>query len=242
MLLQGLNMDSLEWKQKEAYNSSLSCIDADSRTIEVIGFNPTTSIDTLELYFRKCRVGITSNVSIKECTLKDASTLIVMFVNAADLHKVLDMGKHEVKGARLALKITPDLPRDDKSFVLEGLQDGTTRDELADYLDFLSQSYGEPKFFFGETHGMVLVTYTKDIQETDYSKIERLTREREFKGGCDVRVRKVLKSNCVLIDSLPPDVSEEDIIQCFENVSDSDQGCIVHEVKIMKKKDPHWCS
>ncbi|XP_070539471.1 protein mono-ADP-ribosyltransferase PARP14-like [Ptychodera flava] len=144
-----------------------------NRTIEVRGFSEETGVETLEMYFEsKKRSGGGPIESIRMIN----DVMVVIFVSP-DGKKVdfTNSGKSTqekpqsvrsqafCKGTCKEEKET-QLPRDRKSFLLRGLVEGTSRENLELYLENCTgivDDDEEPELFFGEEPDAVLVSTKK---------------------------------------------------------------------------------
>ncbi|XP_077991160.1 protein mono-ADP-ribosyltransferase PARP14-like isoform X2 [Glandiceps talaboti] len=219
-----------EGKQSDSEEEESNC------TIEVTGFKPDTSTDTLELYFESKKSG---GGPIVESKLNNG-VFTVTFETRDVCERVLQKTKLAVGGTTLSVrepakkKRKPKLPRDMTSFLLKGLADGTSRENLELYLENCTGIDNQtPELFFGEEPGTVMVKYSEEIQ--DFGKIfEKMSKKKLNKVM--LTAEPVYLTNCIIVSNLPKHVSEDTVQLYFESTKRSGGG-EVQDVEIdMERK------
>ncbi|XP_077990954.1 uncharacterized protein LOC144445286 [Glandiceps talaboti] len=194
-------------------------------TIEVTGFKPDTSTDTLELYFESRKRSSGSNLTNSNL---NNGVFTATFETPDICERVLRQTKHVIQGAILTVKEPakkkkkPNLPRDGTSFLLRGLTDRTSRETLELYLENCTGIEKEtPELFFGEGPGTVMVKYSEEIQ--DFESIKRYISKRKL-SNAKLAIEPVHHTNCILVTNLPLNVSEDTVALYFESTKRSGGG------------------
>ncbi|XP_077997138.1 protein mono-ADP-ribosyltransferase PARP14-like isoform X2 [Glandiceps talaboti] len=193
-------------------------------SVEVTGFD-SIDLETLELYFESKRSG---GGQIEGVILKGEKTLIITFQDAEVQRRVLEQKSHIVNKVALKVKDAVVLPRDGKSFLLEGLREDTTREDLDLLLGSCTDMEEDPLFLFGEKRGVVLVRYPVEI--TGFEKMCEKLSKKKYKQ-LSLIAKPVLMTNCLLVKNLPQGSTKNLVTLYFESSKRSGGGEI-DDVKI----------
>ncbi|XP_070541079.1 uncharacterized protein [Ptychodera flava] len=114
-----------------------------------------------------------------------------------------------------------ELPRDKTSMILKGLADDTSAETILLYMESCTRIEEDPELIFGEEPGTVMVRYDEDIE--DFEKITHRISKKKL-SQATVTVQPAYHTDCVLVEDLPPNVSEDSLALYFESVKRSGGG------------------
>ncbi|XP_077997139.1 protein mono-ADP-ribosyltransferase PARP14-like [Glandiceps talaboti] len=203
---------AIKLEQKKRKDSCKDETDVPISTIKATGFKRSTSRETLELYFENRRRS--SGGEITNCYIKVDNTFIATFEDPEDAQRVLSQQLHIVEDATLNVTAAVIPSIDERMFVLEGLSDTTSREDLTLYLEVCTGIDETPEFLFGTKQGSVLVKYSERL--TDFDRIAKRVDQRKLKG-VQLTAVQTEATNSILVNGIPPDTTEETIGLYFES-------------------------
>ncbi|XP_077985099.1 protein mono-ADP-ribosyltransferase PARP14-like [Glandiceps talaboti] len=200
-----------------------------SSTIEVTGFSSTMDEETLLLYFENRKRS--GGGDITNSYMKAGNKLVITYDDPEVAERV-ENREHTLSDSILRVRKAIVLPLDKRSFILEGLPEATTKEDLELYVENRTEIETDPKFYFGESCGLVLIRYNEDIQ--DFDTIATRIAKRTYKGA-SLTAKQVMVTNAILVRGFPRDISD-DILQLYFE-SPKNGGGDVSEVKIDSNKN-----
>ncbi|XP_066531615.1 protein mono-ADP-ribosyltransferase PARP10-like [Hoplias malabaricus] len=184
----------------------------EERTVEVLEIPDDVDDDLLMLYFENKRSGGGSLVSLDREGNRAVLVFVVMLrVIAA---RVVSNNSHTLNDEPLKVRRKP--PTDSGKFLLRGLSPRTSLDTVELYVENLTVLDSEDYSLFPSAgKDLVLIHLQKPLSQ-DFQKLcERVSRK--TLDGAKITVEQVERPDSVLVENVPPGVTEDDLMLYFES-------------------------
>ncbi|KAL9972377.1 hypothetical protein ACROYT_G018663 [Oculina patagonica] len=184
------------------------------RTIEVTGLAPSTTKDSITMFFENTKRtggGEVEHVNF----LPDLGIAVVTFVKAESVRGVVNKGRLTLDDAQLKVTIKQPVkkpPIDTTRLVVKGLSDKTTSDGLQYYMEVVS-GVEVLSIEFGQ-EGCALVTFNETY---DYQTITQKVAKRQLEGK-KLSLEQVPVCSCVQVTGLNQENTTKDaVLYYFDN-------------------------
>ncbi|XP_041376690.1 protein mono-ADP-ribosyltransferase PARP14-like [Gigantopelta aegis] len=208
--------------------------DVTSKTIEVRGFKPEISNDTLELYFENSRKGGGEIAEFQQC----GDVIYITFVESEVAKKVVErtnrIGDCDLQVEFSTHPAPTPLPTYDDRLLVTGIGNSTTRECLINYLEVIGQcEINNNNVVYGDKEGMAVVIFdeTPDIE----TFIERCAK-RSLEGSM-LTVSKVPVSNVITVRGLNSRTAEDTVCDYFKGKRSGNTEGVEVEKVWMKSSD-----
>ncbi|XP_066530894.1 protein mono-ADP-ribosyltransferase PARP10 [Hoplias malabaricus] len=182
----------------------------EERTVEVFEIPDDVDDDLLMLYFENKRSGGGSLVSLD----REGNRAVLVFENAEVAARVTSKDSHTLYNTRLTVRMKP--PKDSGKFLLRGLSPSTSLEMVGLYVENLTGLDSEDYSLFPSAgKDLVLIHLQKPLSQ-DFQKLcERVSRK--TLDGAKITVEQVERPDSVLVENVPPGVTEDDLTLYFES-------------------------
>ncbi|XP_046558431.1 LOW QUALITY PROTEIN: protein mono-ADP-ribosyltransferase PARP14-like [Haliotis rubra] len=201
-------------------------------TIEVRGFKPNTSRDTLEYYFENTKRSGGGPVTNSE---KKDDVIFITFESPEVVQNVLER-KHVVDGANLTVKLHRPTPCYKNRFLVTNISNTTSKDNLMLFLEARARG-NVTEVLYGDVPGNALVTF-EDDNIPDFEKLQLQCGKRPLDGQ-HLQVKKVPISDSVIVRGLKKESTGETLQFYFENKKSGNTDGI--PVTVSTHKDEGYC-
>ncbi|XP_062865340.1 uncharacterized protein parp10 isoform X2 [Trichomycterus rosablanca] len=182
----------------------------DERTVEVLQIPDKVDDDLLWLYFEGRRSGGGEISSLD----RNKDKAIIVFERAEDAANVLSKDSHTLCETKLLVRKKP--PKDKKKFLLRGLSSTTSQEILELFVENLTGvDAGTFTIHQSVEKDLVLVDLQEPLAEGFQKVREKVTKK--TLDGVSLSLEEVEYTDSILVENLPPSVSEDLLILYFES-------------------------
>ncbi|XP_072025000.1 protein mono-ADP-ribosyltransferase PARP14-like [Amphiura filiformis] len=208
-------------KQEVASTETEEHISSDV-VLDVSGFKAGTTEDMLSMYFESTRrSGGSQVVEVMINEAKNRAT--IKFVDESVIDRVLTKS-HKLEGLALTVSkkiLRPVRPTDLHRIFLRGLPDGIQEEILMLFLENRTNIPDEPEIVYGERPGTAMLCYEDELKDLD--RIIQRFSEKKL-NNVAVKADTVQVTDCILVQGLETNISEDMLELYFENERKSGGG------------------
>ncbi|KAK7479356.1 hypothetical protein BaRGS_00029434 [Batillaria attramentaria] len=204
------------------------------KTVQVTGNGPLQTDDTYLYYFENPRNG---GGDVEEVRIDKENEVVYVTFSQPEVAERVAKKQHKIGRTPVQVNIyVPPKPKPTYSdkLLFKNVADSTTKDCLEMYLERITGL--EPKdIVYGDEPGVVLVSFDT---APDLTEVETMCRKRKLEGR-QLTVSKVPITNCILVEGLHPNTTEDTVELYFENKRS--KGGPVEKAEITHDGDVHRC-
>ncbi|KAI4905419.1 hypothetical protein NFI96_026315, partial [Prochilodus magdalenae] len=182
----------------------------EDRSVEVLEIPDDVEDDFLLLYFENKRSGGGSLISLD----RNGNRASLVFEQAEVAARVVSKGSHKLNNANLVVRRKP--PKDHGKLLLQGLSPSTNLEMVELFVEYLTgMDLDDFTLYPSAGKDLVLINLHKPLSQNFQKICEKASKRRL--DGANIRLEQVERTDSVLVENVPPSVTEDMLMLYFES-------------------------